>query len=61
MTTQDYRISLVVYPETGATIQKLMSKTSRRKSTVLKEALEKGLRQMEREQIQLETLAENGY
>ncbi len=56
MNPQTYRLCVLVDEETGAEIEGLMAKTRRRKSTVIREAIEKGMRQMQREQELLEQM-----
>ncbi len=61
MPTQYPRQAVIIYPDTGAAIERLTTKTNRRQSVIIKEALERGLRQMEYELEQIERIAQNGY
>jgi predicted DNA-binding protein len=61
MASRTPRQAVTIYPDTGAAIERLMAKTNRRQSVIIKEALERGLRQMEYELEQIEHIAQRGY
>jgi predicted DNA-binding protein len=46
MPTKHPMLSVIIYPDTGEAIEEMMKKTGRRKSTIIKEALDIGVKAM---------------
>jgi predicted DNA-binding protein len=55
------RFTVSLYPYCKDAIGRLMVKTDKKQADIVKEALERGLRQMEYELEQIEKLAQRGY
>ena len=61
MANRHPRQAITIYPDTNERIKRLMFRTSRKQNVILREALERGLRQMEYELEQIEHIAQRGY
>jgi predicted DNA-binding protein len=56
MSNQNHRFSVTLQADSKAIVDDLMSKTRRRQNVIIREAIEKGLQQMQQEQKLLEQM-----